>query len=167
MPVTTKMSYPRAPSSIGDARRSVRHELEDVLEGRIDDAVLLASEAMANAVEHSSADTIDVAFVLGTACVRIEVGTPGGGHWGRGPELCAPGLGDATGRGLFLIDELSDSWGTRASDSTLCRAGGGQRSAPALASRSRVEPPCQSKQRTVASSRSSPPQACTTVRVSS
>jgi hypothetical protein len=43
----------------------------------------------------------------------------------------------------------------------------GQRPAPALASRSRGGPPCQSRHRTVASSRSSPPDAATTARVSS
>ncbi|MEA2493118.1 MAG: hypothetical protein QOJ29_1029 [Thermoleophilaceae bacterium] len=173
MPVTTKTTFPRLASSIRTARQRVRRELGPILDNRTEIAVLLASEAVTNAVEHSSADTIEVVLVISPDRVRIEVGTPGGAGWGQGPQLHPPAIDDVAGRGVFLIDELSDCWGTSARDATLwfefelSGKRGGQRSAPALASRSRAGPPCQSKHNTVASSRSSPPHAATTARVRS
>lgn len=89
-----------------------------LLDGRIDDAVLLTSEVVTNVVEHSSAGTIEFSVVVGAKFARIEVGNPGE-SWGLGPEPRARGRDEPGGWGLFLVEQLSDHWGTRDSDATV------------------------------------------------
>jgi anti-sigma regulatory factor (Ser/Thr protein kinase) len=119
MAITSKRTFPRQASAIGPNRQHARDVLADALGDRSDDAILLTSEALTNAVQNSNAETIDVSIVTSAANVRIEVSTPGGDGWGSGPELRVPDIEDPAGRGVFLIDALSDRWGTRAADSML------------------------------------------------
>jgi anti-sigma regulatory factor (Ser/Thr protein kinase) len=68
---------------------------------------LLVSELVGNAVRHTGAGTFGLRMHCRRGCVRVEV---------RDPSRALPCLMpvrpmDVSGRGLFLVDELSDRWG--------------------------------------------------------
>lgn len=101
----------RVPESAGVARRLVRTALsawhQDDL---IDDALNVITELVSNAVDHGRLPSI-----------RILVTRPSEGWIRLGvvdrsrvmPELRTDSNGDQTrGRGLVLVDALSDRWGT-------------------------------------------------------
>jgi anti-sigma regulatory factor (Ser/Thr protein kinase) len=98
------------------APRRARHEIAEHLNGelgseRTEDAVLLAGELVTNSVLHAAtgaAHEIVLELIIGADEVRVVV-TDGG-------SLTLPMIQpmDSTrpgGRGLFLVDTLSDRWG--------------------------------------------------------
>jgi hypothetical protein len=98
--------WPSVPTSI----RAMRQELHPLLDltGRpddeMDDLVLAASEAAANAVEHARLPRLpffDVLAEVGAGWARIVVQDHG--HWG------APTVGGHRGRGLQMIGVLADA----------------------------------------------------------
>ena len=106
------IELPAHRSSVGVARRSVGTRLKSwSLPGDVSaDAVLLLSELATNAVCH----TLSVRILCGIGLVtdgvlRLEVHD----HDHSGPTLrqCRAGLDDEGGRGLFLVEQLADSWG--------------------------------------------------------
>lgn len=94
-----------------------RAEIERRFAGLVDvDAMstilLLASETVTNAVKHGApraGETVDVEADL--SADRLWVGVTNGGPACRHLPA-APAVHEPTGRGLFLVDELSDAWGT-------------------------------------------------------
>lgn len=97
---------PRAPS---EARGHVRGALEHVhaASGLVDDAVLLVSEVVSNAVEHGHGGVaLSVLDVPGGWQVRVHDDSRER-PLVRGGDLCAEG-----GRGLVLVDALAQDWGT-------------------------------------------------------
>ena len=71
-----------------------------------DDAALIAAELLANAVQHGLPPV--TACVVETATgVRLEVSDASS----RSPVRLAPSTVNMTGRGLALVEELSDRWG--------------------------------------------------------
>ena len=83
----------------------------DVDEASLDDARLLLSELVTNGVRHAGLEPhewIRVRVQTGGGSLRIEVTDPGPGF-----ELPAgpPGLTDASGRGILLLQQLPDRWG--------------------------------------------------------
>lgn len=97
----------------------VRHWLEELLPdcGPRADVLLLASELSTNAVVHSRSGepggrfSVDVEWT--PALVRVIVGDQGSD---KAPAVVArtgdtPPLGES-GRGLLLVDELANAWGT-------------------------------------------------------
>ncbi|MDT4980662.1 MAG: hypothetical protein QOG07_2541 [Pseudonocardiales bacterium] len=83
--------------------------------GAIDDAVLVASELVGNAVLHtSSADcaTLDVSWDVDTSGVRVCVGDPSD----QEPEPRIAGEDEPGGRGLKIVDAISDEWGVERGD---------------------------------------------------
>ena len=97
------------------AREHVRRALARILNGRIDDAVLLTSEVVTNAVEHASVGTVELSVVLGPRFARIEVTNPTE-SWRISPAPRARELDETGGWGLSLVSRLSDRWGTRDGD---------------------------------------------------
>lgn len=106
------IELPAHRSSVGVARRSVGTRLRSwSLPGEVcSDAVLLLSELATNAVCH----TLSVRILCGIGLVtdgvlRLEVHD----HDHSGPTLrqCRADLDDEGGRGLFLVEQLADSWG--------------------------------------------------------
>ncbi|MFD5435482.1 ATP-binding protein [Kitasatospora sp. NPDC127067] len=76
-----------------------------------DTAELLLGELFANAVQHSDAPDdrhIEVRFALVNSRLRLEVHDAGSGS----PSLCSAAPDDEHGRGLFLVNELADRWGS-------------------------------------------------------
>ena len=101
------MLEPR-PTSATEARTFVRSRLAElaVPEPRFQDAVLLTSELVSNAVLHARTE-IQVRFASDGQRVRVEV------HDGNSRQPAPAGVpADATsGRGLVLVDRLANQWG--------------------------------------------------------
>ncbi|MFJ9885133.1 ATP-binding protein [Streptomyces sp. NPDC091287] len=70
-------------------------------------AVLLVSELVGNAVRHTGARAFGLRMVRRRGWIRIEVRDPSRGL----PCLMPVREMDISGRGLFLVDKLSDRWG--------------------------------------------------------
>ena len=100
------------PRSVSAARRFTTEALSGRPRELIESAVLMVSELATNSIRHAM-----TGFRLTIACereaVRIEVTDVGGGS----PHLQSPGPEDLTGRGLRIVEELSDDWGVQRSAS--------------------------------------------------
>jgi anti-sigma regulatory factor (Ser/Thr protein kinase) len=96
----------RAP---GNARRLLE-ELDSVLDEDLLDSVrLLINELVTNSVKFAGEGSIEVRLKdVGPKGVRVEVLDDGPGFI---PSNREPELTDTSGRGLFLVDALSDRWG--------------------------------------------------------
>ncbi|MEU9113833.1 ATP-binding protein [Streptomyces sp. NPDC048483] len=70
-------------------------------------AVLLVSELVGNAVRHTGARCFALRMLRRRGWIRIEVRDPSRGL----PCLMPVHEMDTSGRGLFLVDKLSDRWG--------------------------------------------------------
>jgi two-component sensor histidine kinase len=81
------------------------------MEGRRDDALLIASELVTNAVLHSSCGADDVLDVCITSdgWLRISVLDPGGS--GGAAEIAERPVG-LGGLGLKIVQAAADRWGT-------------------------------------------------------
>ncbi|MEV6740986.1 ATP-binding protein [Streptomyces sp. NPDC051104] len=72
-----------------------------------EDAVLLVSELVGNAVRHTGARVFGLRMRRRRGWIRIEVRDPSRGL----PCLMPVQELDLSGRGLFLVDKLADRWG--------------------------------------------------------
>lgn len=107
---TVCRDYPCTPSSIAKARHALDAVRGDIGDGRHWVATLLVSELVTNSVRHSNArqGVITLAVCLTDSMVRVEVSDDGQGF--ETPE--ATGEEAESGRGLQLVRELCDRWGT-------------------------------------------------------
>jgi anti-sigma regulatory factor (Ser/Thr protein kinase) len=96
-----------AIESVGRARQFVRSTLRRFPAATVDIAELLTSELATNAVLHGRT-AFDVVVSESGDLLRIAVTD----RSGRMPVLLSPGESDVHGRGLLILDELSDHWGT-------------------------------------------------------
>jgi anti-sigma regulatory factor (Ser/Thr protein kinase) len=97
------------------ARQAVR-ALQEIDQVR-DDALLVTSELVSNAVLHSGCDPeeqIEVMAARTPIGVRIEVVDVG--RSGKHAELCDPDARAYGGMGLRLVDALSERWGADRED---------------------------------------------------
>ncbi|MFC1413953.1 SpoIIE family protein phosphatase [Streptacidiphilus sp. N1-12] len=99
------------PERIAGARQELRSIMHDwAAPDQVDAAVLLASELLANVLVHTETEAVLVAGMSGppgARRLRIEVAD-------RSDELAhrrSPGEMASSGRGLILLDLLSDRWG--------------------------------------------------------
>jgi serine/threonine-protein kinase RsbW len=119
---TNSVMFAGTPESAPIARRVIRDLLADC--PRLDDCELIASEFIANAIQHSASGneggTFVLTIVVGDDQVRIEVedrgnGVPGGWNPDAAPGvLSAPVATHGTvdcGRGLFLVQAIADETG--------------------------------------------------------
>lgn len=72
-------------------------------------AEMIVTELVTNAVRHGPGGPVALAIEAGGSGVRGEVADPGPGI--RNQELVRRRATEEGGRGLFLVDALSDSWG--------------------------------------------------------
>jgi len=104
----TLASVPEAPSQ---ARAVIDDELRQ-LAGKVrEDATLLVSELVSNAVRHApTGDRPGVELRIRTepSRVRVVVSDPGGG-FEPAPRL--PTAAEGSGWGLYLVDRIADRWG--------------------------------------------------------
>jgi len=112
---------PHDPTSVGLARHRLGDELAGagVMRGVVDDAVLIVSELLSNALRH--------ARPLPSGNVRmswrishdgyVEISVIDGGA-ATEPRVSHTSLSALGGRGLSIVDRLSDRWGVRHDDGT-------------------------------------------------
>jgi anti-sigma regulatory factor (Ser/Thr protein kinase) len=102
-----------------EARQELQARLPGILAPElIDDVLLLTTELVTNSVRHSPAatdGTVDVGVRLAQDRIRVEVSDPGRG-FSHVPQH--PGTLSEGGRGLFLVEALSDRWGTDGGERT-------------------------------------------------
>ncbi|AJE80545.1 regulatory protein [Streptomyces albus] len=107
-------------TNIRVARDTVREKLHVwQLPGEVcADAVLLVCELVTNAVVHSGSSRVLCGLSLTShGRLRIEVHDEGGTAIRR-PDNARPGPEDESGRGLLIVQQLADSWGTARSTRT-------------------------------------------------
>jgi anti-sigma regulatory factor (Ser/Thr protein kinase) len=139
--VGTRTTWRTVLESNTRAPRLARHEIAEHLDGelgsqRTQDAVLLVGELVTNSLLHAdSGETheIVVELVIGLDAVRIMV-TDGGSS--TMPMIQPLDSTRPGGRGLFLVESLSDRWGMsrEGSRQTEVWFEMGRRSGPAAAS---------------------------------
>ncbi|MGK4582696.1 ATP-binding protein [Kitasatospora sp. HPMI-4] len=103
---------PRHRKSASRARKLLRDFLAGLDGGEqyAETGELLLSELVANAVEHAAVPPgrlIQIRFELSPAALRIEVHDANTGH----PRAGSADEDDESGRGLWLVDQLSTAWG--------------------------------------------------------
>jgi anti-sigma regulatory factor (Ser/Thr protein kinase) len=109
--VLGRLTMPGRADHVSEARALVVKALGD-LHPRVDDAVLMVSELVTNAIVHSNSrrpgGTVTVTVLESADGVRVEVAD-------YGSELTTPVVRadrNATdGHGLFLVQSLADQWG--------------------------------------------------------
>ncbi|MFE9776027.1 ATP-binding protein [Streptomyces sp. NPDC005931] len=109
-PAESEVPLPSRPESAATARRLtqvvvLRHW--GLTPKTTEDAVLLVSELVGNAVRHTGARVFGLRLRRRRGWIRVEV---------RDPSRALPCLMpvqelDISGRGLFLVDTLADRWG--------------------------------------------------------
>lgn len=99
------MTLPAVPESVRTARAFVAERVGTLATERAADAVLLVSELATNCVVHARCD-FEVRVVVDGRRVRVEVGD-------ANPDPPRPFAG---GRGLHLVIDLADRWGTAPDD---------------------------------------------------
>jgi anti-sigma regulatory factor (Ser/Thr protein kinase) len=100
------------PASAAFVRRQLACDLDsyNLPVDAIDDVVLVASELVGNAVRHTTATqqaTLDVSWDVDASGVRVCVGDPSQ----EPPIVRSSGLDEPDGRGLRIVDAVSDDWG--------------------------------------------------------
>lgn len=100
-------ALPRAPASVRAARELVAIHGVGLTARRLDDAGLMASELVTNALRHGRG-AITIRITSGRDDVTVEVADEG-----HGDVAIAPSPGASGGWGLRLVDALADAWGAR------------------------------------------------------
>jgi CheY-like chemotaxis protein len=104
------MRLPNDLTSASKARRLVGEWCRDSgLDSIVDDAMLVVSELVTNAVLHARSEP-ELRLIPGVGALRIEVFDDGE----SAPDPQLAGDDDEHGRGLLLIAVLSAAWGTEA-----------------------------------------------------
>jgi anti-sigma regulatory factor (Ser/Thr protein kinase) len=109
-PTQGEVPLPSLPESAATARRLV--QVVVLTHWRLsprtaEDAVLLVSELVGNAVRHTGARVFGLRMRQQRGWIRVEIRDPSRGL----PCLMPVQELDISGRGLFLVDKLSDRWG--------------------------------------------------------
>lgn len=110
--------FPGSLKAAGEARRQLS-SLRSVLEPqRLDELRILVNELVTNSLRHAgtlSSGWIGLRVGASPHAIRVEVTDQGPGFL---PELVAPEFEQTSGRGLFLVQALSDRWGVSRNDET-------------------------------------------------
>lgn len=105
---TSELTLPAEPSTVGRARRAVRHALESAGEAQLcDTSELVVSELVTNAVVHAGTPVV-LRITTGPSAIRVEVedGSPHLPIRRRWSDTAG------TGRGLRIVDQQVDRWDT-------------------------------------------------------
>jgi anti-sigma regulatory factor (Ser/Thr protein kinase) len=106
--MTVEVRFDGKPESVARARRFAEAALGGVSAPVLIDVVLMVSELATNAVVHA-ATTFSLRIEKSEEVIRVEVVDGGSGR----VRLQSPSHRDVHGRGLQLVESLSDQWGTR------------------------------------------------------
>lgn len=110
---TAALALPPVPASAAEARTFVRSRLDEmsVPEPPLEDAVLLVSELVTNALLHAGTD---VEIRLDTDEVRVRVEVHDGDSRHPAPRVAEPY--GTHGRGLLLVERVANDWGIDRAD---------------------------------------------------
>jgi anti-sigma regulatory factor (Ser/Thr protein kinase) len=107
-----RATFELAPETASRARAVVNEELARTVSPRIlEDAILLVSELVSNAVRHASragVPEVELRLTVDPGRVRVVVSDPGAGFIAE-PRL--PTASESSGWGLYLVDRIADRWG--------------------------------------------------------
>ncbi len=111
MTAATVTTLPPTGRSAAAARRTIERALDEAdLRGLLDEALLLVTELVTNAVVHAGTE-IELRIETAPEGLRVEVVDRSPGSL---PVIQpAPAETREGGRGVFLLDALADEWGTR------------------------------------------------------
>jgi serine/threonine-protein kinase RsbW len=101
--------FPHQPTAMTVARRFVAEALEALPASAAFDVELMVSELATNCIRHTASGFILTLEVEGDV-VRVEMTDTGPGR----PEVRFPLPSEPTGRGLHIVEGLSDEWGVSA-----------------------------------------------------
>src|SRR5580704_3570543 len=105
-PIETAITLPSHPAAAGTARRLVRELASTAMADTVE---LLVSELVTNAVLHAPlGNVLELRISASDDCVRVEV-RDSSPHL---PRMLLPADWGLHGRGLFLVDDLADRWGS-------------------------------------------------------
>ena len=108
--VARRLTLPLDSASVPHARGFLRESLRDVSvdwnPDVLDDAMLLMSEVVTNALQHAGTE-VDVSVHCTSEWLRVEVTDGSPSH----PVLRDNPTMAGTGRGIWLLDELAARWG--------------------------------------------------------
>ncbi|HZE05581.1 MAG TPA: ATP-binding protein [Solirubrobacteraceae bacterium] len=99
-------TFPAIPQSVHAARRFAADVLAGMPTEFLEAVELMLSELATNCIRHERM-SFYVAVTRSEAEVRVEVTDSGSGM----PTMRRPGPNDPSGRGLQIVDMLSDEWG--------------------------------------------------------
>lgn len=99
-------SFSCEPGSVGAARRFATGALSDTPSDLLEAVALMVSELATNCVRHAHT-AFELTVALRRREIRIEVTDLGGGT----PAMRSPGPDDPSGRGLQIVNMLSETWG--------------------------------------------------------
>jgi anti-sigma regulatory factor (Ser/Thr protein kinase) len=106
-----------APEAPSRAREVVNAELGSAVSAKVlEDATLLVSELVTNAVRHAPGEgmpEIELRLKVDPSRVRVVVSDPGTGFVTE-PRL--PTAAESSGWGLYLVDRIADRWGVISKD---------------------------------------------------
>jgi len=103
--VTDARRFRCQPEAVTAARRFVRDVLSDRPLELVDAAELMASELATNCVRH--AHTGFEMTIHSDSEIRVEVRDTGDGQ----PRVLSPTSREISGRGLRIVEAMSDAWG--------------------------------------------------------
>jgi serine/threonine-protein kinase RsbW len=104
--MSTERSFTNAPDAPAHVRRFVANLLTEIPREIADEVAIMVSELATNCVRHTVTD-FTVRVEQTPSEVRVDVTDAGGGK----PEVRSPDLSEPSGRGLRIVQELSDSFG--------------------------------------------------------
>ena len=118
---SSSVAVPHARSSVGAARHAVADELaaNGVPEPVLQDAVLVVSELVSNAIKHASplpSGEILVTWNLGDDVLHVEI-TDGGAM--TRPHAGSAAVSSLGGRGLDIVRTICHSWGVTEDNGTV------------------------------------------------
>lgn len=106
--------FPSNLEAPGQARRSTVEATSHLPQGLIESVQLLISELVTNAVNHPVVQplgSIHLRLELGLSMVRVEVSDSGLGFDPLLASVQMPGRDSHHGRGVPIVDLVSDRWG--------------------------------------------------------
>lgn len=104
--MTSTRQFPCQPESVTAARHFVREALRAQARSVVEAAELMTSELATNVLRHAQSD-FELTVHVTEDQVRVEVRDTGEGQ----PTLRSPDPHEHSGRGLRIVQALSDAWG--------------------------------------------------------
>jgi anti-sigma regulatory factor (Ser/Thr protein kinase) len=104
-------TFPAIPQSVHAARRFATDTLTGSPTSTVEAVELMVSELATNCIRHERT-SFHITILGSTQEIRVEVTDSGSGT----PTMRSPGPDEPSGRGLQIVDMLSNSWGVEPED---------------------------------------------------